>query len=63
MPVVVWIYYVWIMKEMSSAITSISSMDVSFILKSMIRVETPIMVEFVWMNQLLICLKLIIIES
>jgi len=63
MPVVVWIYYVWIMKEMSSAITSISSMDVSFILKSMIRVETPIIVEFVWMNQLLICLKLIIIES
>jgi hypothetical protein len=48
---------------MSSAITSISSMDVSFILKSMVRVETPIIVEFVWRNQLLICLKLIIIES
>jgi len=51
------------LKEMSSAIISISSMDMSFILKSMVRVERPIIVEFMLRDQLLMSLKLIIMGS
>jgi hypothetical protein len=39
------------------------SMDMSFILKSMVRVERPIIMDFVLRDQLLMNLKLIIIRS
>ena len=42
---------------------SISSMDMSFILKSIVRVERPIIVKFVLKDQLLMSLILIIIGS
>jgi hypothetical protein len=61
--VVVWIYYVWVLKEMSSAITSILSMDMSFILKSIVRVKRPIIVEFTLRDQFVLSLKLIIIKK
>jgi hypothetical protein len=42
---------------------SISSMDMSFILNSIVRVEKPIIVEFLLRGQLLMNLKSIIIGS
>jgi len=63
MLMVVWIYYFLALKEMSSSITGISSMYTCFILKSMVRVERPIIVEFVLRDKLLMSLKLIIIGS
>jgi len=42
---------------------SISSIDMSFILKSIVRVEKPIILEFVLRGQLLMSLKSIIIGS
>jgi hypothetical protein len=63
MLMVVWIYYFLVLKERSSSITGISSMYTCFILKSMVRVERPIIVEFVLRDKLLMSLKLIIIGS
>ena len=60
---VVWIYYVWVLKEMSSAITGILSMNMSFILKSIVRVKRPIIVEFTLRDQFVMNLKLIIMRS
>jgi len=61
--VVVWNYYVWVLKERSSTIMSILSMNMSFTLKSMGRLERTIVVESELKDQLLMSLKLIIIGT
>ena len=50
-------------KKRSDNITSISSISIFFIMKSMVRVKRPIIMKFVLMFQLLMSLKLIIIGS
>jgi len=53
----------WVLKKRSSVITNILLIDMYFILKIIEKIEIPITIVFVLIDQLLMNLKLINMES